>query len=137
MCGISIEPYLILITKILLECLNPNEVNLRKSSLKIVTVILGQMVKKYPMLSFHHDSQKLAVGTIYGPIAIYDIRTTAKQILNGHSGRISCLQFNKSGNYLVSYSNDPKDMSMRLWKIGSQGFFSGIIGITVKCAKMV
>jgi WD40 repeat protein len=88
------------------------------------------------MVSFHHDSQRLAVGTQIGPIAIYDIRTTAKwRVLDGIKGRVTCIQFNPTGHYLASYSND--DKTLRLWKVGNTGFFSGIMGIQAKCAKMI
>jgi len=43
--------------------LDPNDIPLRKNSVKIVTMILGSIVKKFPMVSFHLDSQRLAVGT--------------------------------------------------------------------------
>jgi len=48
----------------------------------------------------------LAVGTQIGPIAIYDIRTTAKwRVLDGHKGRITCVKFTTNGQFLASYSN--------------------------------
>lgn len=88
------------------------------------------------MIDFHHDSQRLAVGTNIGPIAIYDVRTSAKwRVLEGHSGKITCLKFNTSGHYLVSYS--ASDLTLRLWKVGNTGFFSGIMGVTAKCAKSI
>lgn len=134
--GISLEPYLIQITQILLRCLDPHDVPLRKNSLVDVTIILGILVKKFPMVDFHHDSQRLAVGTSIGPIAIYDVRTSAKwRVLEGHSGKITCLKFNTSGHYLVSYS--ATDLSLRLWRVGNTGFFSGIMGVTAKCAKSI
>ena len=52
------------------------------------------MVKLFPMVAFHHESQRLAVGTHDGPIAIYDVRTSAKwKILEGHTGNVTCLSF--------------------------------------------
>lgn len=129
--GISLEPYLIQITQIILKCLDPHDIPLRKNSLVDVTIILGILVKKFPMIDFHHDSQRLAVGTNIGPIAIYDMRTSAKwRVLEGHSGKITCLKFNTSGHYLVSYS--ATDLTLRLWRVGNTGFFSGIMGVTAK-----
>jgi len=134
--GISLEPYLIQITQIILKCLDPHDIPLRKNSLVDVTIILGILVKKFPMIDFHHDSQRLAVGTNIGPIAIYDMRTSAKwRVLEGHSGKITCLKFNTSGHYLVSYS--ASDLTLRLWRVGNTGFFSGIMGVTAKCAKSI
>ena len=134
--GISLEPFLIQITQIVLKCLDPHDIPLRKNSLVDVTIILGILVKKFPMVDFHHDSQRLAVGTNIGPIAIYDVRTSAKwRVLEGHTGKITCLKFNTSGDYLISYS--ATDLSLRLWKVGNTGFFSGIMGVTAKCAKSI
>lgn len=129
--GIALEPYLIQITQIILKCLDPHDIPLRKNSLVDVTIILGILVKKFPMIDFHHDSQRLAVGTNIGPIAIYDVRTSAKwRVLEGHSGRITCLKFNTSGHHLASYSAE--DLTLRDWKVGNTGFFSGIMGVTAK-----
>ena len=134
--GIALEPYLIQITQIILKCLDPHDIPLRKNSLVDVTIILGILVKKFPMIDFHHDSQRLAVGTNIGPIAIYDVRTSAKwRVLEGHTGKITCLKFNTSGHYLVSYS--ATDLTLRLWKVGNTGFFSGIMGVTAKWAKSI
>ena len=53
----------------------------------------------------HLTLKRLAIGTHTGPIAIYDVRTSAKwRVLEGHVGNITVLQFNKNGNFLVSYS---------------------------------
>jgi WD40 repeat protein len=52
------------------------------------------MVQMFPMVSFHSATQRLAVGTVEGPIGIYDVRTSAKiEIFEGHTGSISCLAF--------------------------------------------
>lgn len=52
------------------------------------------MVQMFPMVSFHSTSQRLAVGTVEGPIGIYDVRTSAKiEIFEGHTGAISSLAF--------------------------------------------
>ena len=90
----------------------------------------------FPMVAFHHESQRLAVGTHDGPIAIYDVRTSAKwKILEGHSGNVTCLSFDSKGNLLASYS--AVDLTVRLWKVGNIGFFSTIMGGTGKSANTV
>ena len=89
------------------------------------------MVKKFPMVAFQLETQRLAVGTKEGPIAIYDVRTSAKwRILEGHRGNITSLSFNKSGNLLVSYS--AIDVTLKIWKVGNTGFFSSIMGSSGK-----
>jgi WD40 repeat protein len=131
--GENLEAHLIPLTQILLKCLDPNELALRKNSHKIISVILSIMVKMFPMVAFHHESQRLAVGTHDGPIAIYDVRTSAKwKILEGHSGNVTCLTFDSKGNLLASYS--AVDLTVRLWKVGNTGFFSTIMGGTGKSA---
>lgn len=76
------------------------------------------------------------MGTHDGPIAIYDVRTSAKwKILEGHSGNVTCLTFDSKGNLLASYS--AVDKSLRLWKVGNIGFFSTIMGGTSKSANTI
>eukprot|EP00351_Strombidinopsis_sp_SopsisLIS2011_P000905 CAMPEP_0116889390 /NCGR_PEP_ID=MMETSP0463-20121206/24834_1 /TAXON_ID=181622 /ORGANISM="Strombidinopsis sp, Strain SopsisLIS2011" /LENGTH=108 /DNA_ID=CAMNT_0004555951 /DNA_START=3490 /DNA_END=3816 /DNA_ORIENTATION=+ len=90
----------------------------------------------FPMVAFHHESQRLAVGTHDGPIGIYDVRTSAKwKILEGHTKNVTALAFDSKGNWLASYSAG--DLTMKLWKIGNIGFFSTIMGGTGKCSKEV
>jgi len=97
--GEHLEHHLIQLTQIILQCLNPNDIQLRKNSHKIVSYILSSMVKNFPMVAFHHESQRFAVGTHDGLIAIYDVRISAKwKILEGHTGNITALAFNSSGN---------------------------------------
>jgi WD40 repeat protein len=128
---VNLEHHLIQLTAILLKCFDPNELALRKNSHKIVSVILSFMVKMFPMVAFHHESQRLAVGTHDGPIAIYDMRTSSKwKILEGHTGNITCLCFDSKGNMLASYS--AVDKTLQLWKVGNTGFFSTIMGGTSK-----
>lgn len=86
------------------------------------------------MIAFHHETQRLAVGTPSGPIAIYDVRTSAKwKILEGHQKNVVCVEFDQKGNLLASYSS--ADLTLRLWKVGNTGFFSTIMGGTGKSVK--
>jgi len=54
--GDNLERYLVQIVHILLQCLDPNELALRKNSHKYVSVILSTMVKIFPMVAFHHET---------------------------------------------------------------------------------
>lgn len=88
------------------------------------------------MMAFHHETQRLAVGTPSGPIAIYDVRLSAKwKILEGHSKPVSCVEFDSKGNLLASYSAN--DLTLRLWKVGNASFFSTIMGGTGKSTKEI
>lgn len=48
-----LEKYLIKIVQILLRCLDPNDLTLRKNSHKYISVILSNLVKTFPMVAFH------------------------------------------------------------------------------------
>lgn len=134
--GENLEKHLIQIVQILLRCLDPNELALRKNSHKYISVILSNMVKMFPMVAFHYDTQRLAVGTHDGPIGIYDVRTSAKwKILEGHTKNVTCVAFDTKGNWLASYS--AIDLTLKLWKVGNTGFFSTIMGGTGRCNKEV
>ena len=88
------------------------------------------------MVAFHHETQRLAVGTHDGGIGIYDVRTSAKwKYLEGHTSNITCLTFDSNGNYLASYSAG--DRTVRLWKVGNTGFFSTLISGSGKQSKQV
>ena len=122
-----IERFLIEIIQILLKCLDPNDLNLRKNSHKTVSAILSTLVRMHAMVAFHAGSQRLAVGTQSGPIGIYDVRTSAKlEIFEGHTQGVTCLAFDEKGKWLVSYS--AADCTVRLWKVGNASFFSTIMG---------
>ena len=88
------------------------------------------------MMAFHYKDQRLAVGTHDGPIGIYDVRTTAKwKILGGHTRNVSALCFDAKGNYVASYS--ALDLTLRLWKVGSTGFFSTLTSGTGRYLRQV
>ena len=114
--------------------MDPNDEQLRKNSTQLISIILSTMVKTFPMIAFHHETQRLAVGTPTGPIAIYDVRTSAKwKVLEGHHKNVICVQYDEKGNLLASYS--AIDLSLRVWKVGNAGFFSTIISGSGKSMK--
>ena len=86
------------------------------------------------MIAFHHESQRLAVGTPQGPIAIYDVRTSARwKILEGHQHSINSVEFDTKGNTLASYS--ALEVSLRLWRVSNTGFSTTLIGTSGKSLK--
>lgn len=94
------------------------------------------MVKSFPMIAFHHETQRLAVGTPQGPIAIYDVRTSARwKVLEGHTHNINCVEFDQRGNILASYSS--QELTLRLWKVSNTGFFTTLIGTSGKSLKEI
>lgn len=71
----SLEPYLVRLFQILLKCFEPSDQALRKNTQTNVTQILRLFVERFPMVSFHQASQRIAIGTTQSLIAIYDLRT--------------------------------------------------------------
>lgn len=101
-----------------------------------MSVILTNMVKIFPMVNFHFDKQRLAVGTHDGLICIYDVRTSAKwKTLEGHTKNVTCLCFDSKGDYMASYS--AVDLTLKLWKIGKSGFIDMIRDGTGSYAKQI
>ena len=122
--------------QILLRCMDPNDLSLRKNSHKHIAVIISNLVKIFPMVAFHNTTQRLAVGTYEGPIGIYDMRTSARlEVFDGHQGSVKCLCFDEKGKLLVSYS--AADLSLKLWKVGDNSFFSQLMGGNNKVANQV
>ncbi len=63
------------------------------------------------------------------------MRTAVKwKVLEGHKGPISCMNFDNLGKYLASFSD--VDSTLRVWKIGTTGFFSSILSMQGKHFKL-
>jgi WD40 repeat protein len=84
------------------------------------------------MVSFHHDSQRLAVGSPDNVIVIYDLKTASRwHVLEGHKQSISAVAFSDNGKVLASYSIN--DSTVRIWQTGTS--FFGILGSRPPCVK--
>jgi hypothetical protein len=125
--------------------LDPNiPFGIREKLLPIVTAVLQEMIKVYPIISFHMPSQRLAVGCSYdanltmddpemllqprvthacGQVIIWDLKTaTRTQICEAHGpNNITALGFNRpdpiSKNkelLMVTYSMDEE--VVKVWK---------------------
>lgn len=93
------------------------------------------MVRRFPALAFHQQTQRLAVGTLDHVIIIYDLRTATKwRILEGHASAVSALAFSPSGDHLASYAAE--EACVRAWST-SAGFLGGILGLHGRCMKVV
>lgn len=116
----------------LLRCLEPSDPTLRRHSLLAVTSALHEMVQTFPMVDFHQDSQKFAVGTGDGVILVYDLRTATKwRVFEGHNGMVAGLAFMQDAARLASYSS--LDSTVRLWQTGTGGFFG--LGQSSRCIR--
>lgn len=84
------------------------------------------------MVSFHQDSQRLAVGTSENVIIIYDLKTATRwHVLEGHKNAVSAVAFNENGKALASYSI--LETTVRIWHTGTS--FFGILGSQPQCVK--
>ena len=104
---------------------------MREASLTAGTSALRELVKRYPMMSFHQGTQRLAVGTVEGVILIYDLRTATKwRILTGHLKAVSALAFSANGEHVASVAAE--ESALRWWLAGSHGLF-GFLGLQGSC----
>ena len=64
--------------ELILKGLDPNDSAFRKLCHKAIQNALHTIYTHYPNVSFHHDTQKYAVGTLHNDIYIFDLRTAIK-----------------------------------------------------------
>jgi WD40 repeat protein len=134
----------------------------RKHCLAICQTLLSEILKRFPMCSFHPPTQRFAVGThtsgtgatatdgqldqldrlfiTPGPqthsIVIYDLRTASKwRVFDGHDSPVCCVSFAPSGDLLASYSAE--DATARTWKSGTPGFFGSFQSIQTSHLKSI
>jgi hypothetical protein len=70
--------HLLSITDAMVKMLDPNSPTIRESLQNIVTINFAELVKAFPMVSFHSGTQRLAVGTSDGTSVVFDLRTATK-----------------------------------------------------------
>jgi WD40 repeat protein len=86
------------------------------------------------MVSFHQESQRLAVGTKDAAIVIYDLKTATRwHVLEGHKSAVTAVAFAYSGKMLASYSLE--DAEVRFWATTSS--FFGILGSAPHCLRVI
>lgn len=117
-----------------MRSLDPHVPYLRNACLKAATNLVHELVLRFPMVAFHQESQRLAVGDKKGPIYIYDLISATRWFtLEGHKTPLSALSFSGDGKVLASYSIP--ESRVALWKISSS--FFGILGSNTSCYKTV
>ena len=57
------------------------------------------------------------------------------RVFEGHEGPVNSVAFDKSGKHIASFSI--ADASIRIWKVGSTGFFSSILNMAGKHTKLI
>lgn len=62
-------------------------------------------ITRFYMVSYCSSSRRIAVGTVTGNLAMYELRTQSKpQIVAAHKTAVSACTFSPDGKYLASYS---------------------------------
>lgn len=75
-------------------------------------------IVRYPIVCFHANSQRLAVGTNEGAVVMYDLRTAIRlYVLEGHKKAITACSFSPDGRRLVTLCL--KESNVLVWKVGS------------------
>ncbi|KAK6590475.1 WD repeat [Cryptosporidium xiaoi] len=128
-------PHLNMVVEITIGFLDPLDSTLRKGTITAVTSVLFILVSVFPMITFHQNTQRLAIGH-ENSIIVYDLRTATKwRVLQGHKGEVDALCFNKEGEYLASYSISER--SLRIWQCTQSGLLGNLLGISGSCIKMI
>ncbi|KAF9031392.1 WD40 repeat-like protein [Hymenopellis radicata] len=100
------------------KSLDPNSTAHRDAVLDTATEILGHVVKTFPSIDFHTDTQRLAVGTSEGALVMYDLKTATRlYVLENHKKRIAACSFSPDGRRLVTLSLE--ESVVLVWKVGS------------------
>jgi WD40 repeat protein len=107
-----------------IKSLDPTQKQMRAQTQTGATVILHELVKTYPSITFHGRSQKLAIGTPEGAIVIYDLKTGTKMdILESFRTPVVAASFSIDGQRLVAVSLD--ENRIEIWKFAGSPFAIG------------
>eukprot|EP01130_Rhizamoeba_saxonica_P012891 TRINITY_DN5476_c0_g2_i1.p1 TRINITY_DN5476_c0_g2~~TRINITY_DN5476_c0_g2_i1.p1 ORF type:complete len:1128 (-),score=210.08 TRINITY_DN5476_c0_g2_i1:80-3022(-) len=112
--------------------LDPNVPGLREACLQPATNLVHDLVRFYPMVAFHQQTQRLAVGN-NNLVHIYDVISATRWHTLDHDEVVDCLAFSDSGKMLASYSI--AHSTVKLWKNSSS--FWGLIGTKLSCTKTI
>ena len=129
--------HLVVLTSLLLKVLDPHFPAIRDVCMANSTNILRFMVEIYPMVSFHQEKQKLAIGANDGTVVIYDMRTATKwQLFEAHpKSPIHALSFSPNGQMLCTFSATEK--TCKVWNTdgGSGGAILQLLGVSNRNVK--
>ncbi|KAJ3391542.1 hypothetical protein HDU92_008992 [Lobulomyces angularis] len=100
-----IYPHLPQIVESIVKSLDPNTPFLRDTLQPLATLNLSELVRIYPMISFHAGTQRLAVGTQNGQIVTYDLRTASRLCVleQGNNKAVSAVSISKDGKLIVTF----------------------------------
>jgi WD40 repeat protein len=112
--SIRLLPLLERIVEIAVRSLDPHVPHVRDLAMPTITRLLFLLVSTYPMVSFHQQTQRMALGTPHSNVIIYDLKAATKwHVLEGHSGAVAAVSFSDNGRFIASYSY--ADKTVRVW----------------------
>jgi WD40 repeat protein len=125
--------HLVVITSLLLKVLDPHFPAIRDVCMPASTNILRYLVEVFPMVSFHQEKQKLAVGNHEGIVVIYDMRTASKwQLFEAHKSQAAAVAFSPNGELLATFA--PKEFSCKVWSIDGSGVLN-LLGVSSRAIR--
>ena len=112
------------LAEITVSALDPATPAVRDRCIRPATAVIQRMISNYPMVAFHQDSQRLAVGTSTG-FVLFDIKTGQSAACRTHAW-VAALAFSPTGKSVATYSADNR---LALWQV------SGIVSTLKLLAK--
>lgn len=113
-----LQPNLPRLMEAVVKSLDPNSNANREAVLDTATEIIGFVVKHFPSVDFHMNTQRLAVGTNEGAVVMYDLKTAIRlYVLEGHKKLLTACSFSPDGRRLVTLSL--VEQAVLVWKVGS------------------
>ena len=120
--------YLPTVVNQIMRLMSPNNKNLKLKCMDNSKKVLSCLIINYPMIAFHQNTQKLAVGSVDGKIFIYDMTTgSIWKNLAAHNTQVSALIFDSTGNSIISYS--AQEHLLKCWRIGLANFFGNFFSM--------
>ena len=120
--------YLPIVTNQIMRLMSPQNKELKSICIENSKKVLSHLIINYPMIAFHSNMQKLAVGSVDGKIFIYDMSTgNMWKNLQAHNTQVSALIFDSTGNSIISYS--AQEHLLKCWKIGLTNFFGNFFSM--------
>ena len=124
----NLVQYLPIVTNQIMCLMSPQNKELKSICIENSKKVLSHLIINYPMIAFHSNMQKLAVGSVDGKIFIYDMSTGSMwKNLNAHNSQVSAVIFDSSGNSIISYS--AQEHLLKCWKIGLTNFFGNFFSM--------
>ena len=120
--------YLPTVTNQIMRLMSPANKELKSICMEKTKKVLSCLIINYPMIAFHQNTQKLAVGSVDGKIFIYDMTTgSIWKNLAAHNTQVSALIFDSTGNSIISYS--AQEHLLKCWRIGLANFFGNFFSM--------